>query len=196
MRVLVGIDEVGRGPLAGPVAVGAVAFLSPISREDFPKARDSKKLSARAREEIAAQVDTYAAKGQLAYTVQYASAGAVDRDGIVSSIYDALARALEALSLDPAHTDVRLDGALKAPNTFLRQKTIIRGDETELSISLASIVAKVARDHLMEEEGRRYPQYGFEKHKGYGTVFHYQAIREHGLCPLHRVSFVDLTKVK
>lgn len=193
---MVGIDEVGRGPLAGPVAVGAVAFLAPISRDDFPEARDSKKLSARARERIAAQVDAYAARGALSYTLQYASARAIDQRGIVPSIKEALTHSLAALSLDPALTEVRLDGTLKAPSEFLHQTSIIRGDETELSISLASIVAKVARDRLMEEEGRRYPQYGFEKHKGYGTVFHYQAIREHGLCPLHRVSFVDLTKIK
>ncbi len=194
--IVVGVDEAGRGPLAGPVAVGAVALLNPGVSQSLEGVNDSKKLSPGARSLVFAKALELQDAGALAFSVVFSDAETIDRLGIVPSISQALGRALRALPVPPEHAHVLLDGSLKAPAEFQNQKTIIRGDETEFAIGLASIVAKVARDQLMEEEGSRYPQYGFEKHKGYGTVFHYQAIREHGLCPLHRVSFVDLTKIK
>jgi len=191
---LVGVDEAGRGPIAGPVAVGAVALLAPRSEFSFEGVRDSKKLSEKKREYFEYRVNEYVAQGMVAYSVQFSSSEIIDSEGIVPAIKNALARALKALSILPEHAEVMLDGSLKAPKEFIRQKTIIKGDETELPITLAGIMAKTARDREMKSTATSYPPYGFEKHKGYGTKSHYQAIQEYGLCAIHRRSFIDLTK--
>jgi ribonuclease HII len=152
-------------------------------------AKDSKKMTPLARERLYRCMHDLRAAGTLDFAVGFSDAAMIDREGIVPAIASALSYALESLQLDPAACDVRLDGGLKAPEHFKNQTTIIRGDQTELAISLASIAAKVERDRLMCEIASQYPGYSLEVHKGYGTAAHLQAIRENGLSPIHRVSF-------
>lgn len=187
---LVGIDEAGRGPLAGPVAVGAVAFLKPFDRAVLKDANDSKKLSEKKREEVRHTIESLAADGVLAFSVAFSSSRMIDEKGIVPAIQDALSRALMSLPIDPRSATVELDGSLKAPGLYVNQKTIIRGDATHLSIMLASIMAKTERDREMVRLSIEFPVYGFEQHKGYGTKAHYEAIKKHGLCLQHRITFV------
>ncbi|MEK7613499.1 MAG: ribonuclease HII [Patescibacteria group bacterium] len=187
---VVGIDEAGRGPIAGPVAVAAVLFLVPPDRTFFDGVRDSKQLSEKKREYFESRVNEAVQKNFIRYSVQFSSSEYIDRFGIVNAIRVALTRALAAVDAPPARTNVFLDGSLKAPSAFLHQQTIIRGDETELPITLAGIMAKTARDREMHHLSTRFPQYGFEKHKGYGTKSHYQAIKAHGPCALHRTTFI------
>lgn len=193
--VIVGVDEAGRGPIAGPVSVGAVAFLKPFDALVFEGVRDSKQLSPPRRSYFRSVVESLSEAGTMSFAVRSVDAGSIDQGGIVPAIRTALEAALSALSLAPHEVVLKLDGSLRAPTIYKRQETIIRGDEIELPITLAGIMAKTTRDALMEEYARDFPQYGFEKHKGYGTKLHYQAIREHGLCPLHRASFIDLTNL-
>ena len=197
LEYLIGIDEVGRGPLAGPVAVGVVR-LSVEHLKSVQKLgrgfRDSKKLSAKAREGWMVKIEEARVAGWLEYAVAFVSPGAIDKKGIVHSINTALKRALKTALGGSAFTcgDVRvlLDGGLYAPKCYTNQKTIIRGDEKELSIAFASIVAKVSRDARMVALAKKYPQYSFERHKGYGTRAHYLAIKKHGITPHHRKSFL------
>lgn len=187
---LVGVDEAGRGPLAGPVTVSAVAFLKPFDLGLLSGANDSKKLSPKKREEVRHLVEQLSLEGLISYSIQSSSAQFIDTHGIVPAIRDALSRALSALSLDPSTARVQLDGSLQAPPEYIHQETIIRGDATHLSIMLASIMAKTERDREMVLLGERHPEYGFEVHKGYGTKRHYEAIKKNGLCALHRTTFI------
>mgnify|MGYP003393448187 CR=1 FL=1 len=189
MRYIIGIDEAGRGPLAGPVAVGAVRLPHDFDATRVAGAKDSKKMTPRARERLYEAMCALRAGGALDFAVAFSDKGMIDEQGIVPAIRAALVQALEILRLDPDECDVRLDGGLRAPEIFKRQTTIIRGDETELAISLASIAAKVERDACMREVALQFPAYGFDIHKGYGTAKHLQAIRDHGLSPIHRASF-------
>lgn len=189
MRYLIGVDEAGRGPLAGPVAVGAVLIPPDFDWAEIPGVRDSKQLGAEARERIYAVMETLERRGRLRYAVRFSSAEAIDRFGITRAVRRALICALEALGGDPGACSVLLDGSLAAPPEYVRQHTIIRGDETEPVISLASIAAKVARDRRMERLAQRYPAWGFEAHKGYGTLEHRLRIRAHGFSPQHRRTF-------
>ena len=186
---LVGIDEAGRGPLAGPVAVGAVLVPQDFDWGLIRGVRDSKQLSPNARERTYREAVLLERKGALRFAVAFASARSIDRIGIVPSIRTALASALRRVGADPLSCRVLLDGSLAAPSRFLRQETIIRGDATEPVISLASIVAKVERDRLMQRYARTYPNWGFEVHMGYGTAAHRMEIARQGLTPLHRASF-------
>ena len=194
----IGIDEAGRGPLAGPVAVGAVLFKMKDKDKlarifEKIKGKDSKKLTPRKREEYFEIIKEEAKKGNLQFAVSFSSAKLIDQKGIVFAIKKALACSLEKVSnssLDYSQMVVLLDGSLHAPEKYLNQKTIIRGDESELSISLASIIAKVTRDKKMVCLAKKYPLYGFERHKGYGTRYHYQQILKYGLSHEHRVSFL------
>ena len=126
----------------------------------------------------------------LDYAVSFAGASLIDKRGIMHGIRQSLARSLEMLALDPKKTEIRLDGSLYAPKHFLMQRTIIRGDETERIIAMASVVAKVLRDKKMVRFAQKFPLYGFERHKGYGTKEHYTAIKRRGLCSIHRLSFL------
>lgn len=189
MRYLIGIDEAGRGPLAGPVAVGAVMVPPGFDWGSVGGARDSKQLSYKQREDLYATITRLERAQELSYAVSFSSATIIDRHGITYAIKRALHRSVMRLSAFPARTSVLLDGGLRAPKCFSMQATIIRGDETEPIISLASIVAKVERDRLMVRRGDEYPEYGFEIHKGYGTLAHRRAIRVHGFSPLHRKTF-------
>lgn len=192
-KYLIGIDEVGRGPLAGPVAVGAVCIYAEhktkISKL-FPITRDSKKLSAKAREEWVVRIREAESAGFLVTAVSFVTPAAIDKNGIAPSIRTALAKALEGLEHEVGETRVLLDGGLHAPAQYKNQETIIKGDEKELAIALASIVAKVTRDKRMVALAKKFPEYGFEKHKGYGTRAHYEALEKHGLTPHHRKSFL------
>ncbi len=233
MRWVIGVDEAGRGPLAGPVAVGLVAVAEGFDvAVEFPGVADSKALSEKKREAIFQRLVAMAggAEGYLGttgslrslgygagvrFTVEFESAEAIDRDGIAVVIRRALARGVEKLAKDESgderrsqtsrafqksdfpDSDVRsrfhllLDGALRAPPEYA-QETIIGGDASVPLISLASVAAKVVRDRLMCALARQHPTYGFERHKGYGTRAHYDALKRHGPCTLHRRSFLHL----
>src|SRR3989338_7442176 len=189
MQYLVGIDEAGRGPLAGPVAVGAVALSPAFDFSLVEGVKDSKQLTAGAREAIYKHMQQLQRALLLDFAVSFASAAVIDSRGIVPAIRSALARSLAKLRLAPGSCEVRLDGNLYAPTQFTMQRTIIRGDETEPVISLASIAAKVERDRYMVRLARRYPAYAFDVHKGYGTKTHRELIARHGVCPEHRATF-------
>ena len=189
MRYVIGIDEAGRGPLAGPVAVGAVMVPLDFDWTQLEGVKDSKQLRPQIRERIFTEIQAFERRGKLKYAVRFSSSESIDRWGIVRAVRRALICALEAVEPDPAITTVLLDGSLYAPTHFIDQRTIIRGDETEPIISLASIVAKVTRDRRMEKLGESYPAWGFEGHKGYGTIEHRRVIARLGLSSEHRLSF-------
>jgi ribonuclease HII len=196
---IIGIDEAGRGPIAGPVAVGAckieASHLAELSNELVEtfmrgKLKDSKKLSEKKRAEIYAWMQNKQKAGKLSFAVSMGASKTIDREGIVPTINKAVSKVLTILA-NGQERDVlvKLDGGLKAPDAFKNQETLIRGDETEVAISLASIAAKVTRDKYMKRLSESHNAYGFDKHKGYGTRAHYEAIDEHGLISEHRRSF-------
>lgn len=177
----VGLDEVGRGPMAGPLAVGAVV-LPPEPR--IKGLNDSKQLSEDARVRIAEAVKGAA----LAWSVQYVEAPQIDEMGISAALRCAFLRAIEAVEAQGVMPGlVLLDG--NPLRLDARERSIVKGDARVAAIAAASVVAKVERDALMDELDRAYPGYGFAENKGYGTAAHRQAIRELGLRPVHRVSF-------
>jgi ribonuclease HII len=196
-KFLIGIDEAGRGPLAGPVAVGVFAVRSKEALKIFKGVRDSKKLTEASRESFFFKIKEAKRNGYVYFTVSFSSAGIIDKKGIVPAIKSALNRSLKKLEKNfvqglPLDTcQVLLDGSLKVPRRYLNQKTIIGGDDIEPIISLASICAKVLRDHKMTRLAKKYPHYGFEVHKGYGTKAHYKTIRKYGLSKEHRRSFIQ-----
>lgn len=195
MKRTIGVDEVGRGPIAGPLCVCAFwTYDSPsklksrIKKNDL-KLTDSKKLSTRQREAWLKIIRIWKKEGNCDFAISYISSGVIDKIGMSKALRLAVMRSLSKLST--VNTEVvLLDGSLYAPEQFKKQKTIIKGDEREPVISLASIVAKVFRDRLMHRHSKKYPEYGFENHVGYGTRAHYRAITEVGLSPLHRQSFL------
>lgn len=183
--LVAGLDEVGRGPLAGPVVAG-VAILPPTNRGKWLRLiRDSKQLSAKQRETALEHLREHA----LALAVGLCSPAEVDSLGIAPATRLAMCRALEALPLDP---DFLLLDAFPLPEVGLPQKAIIRGDSLCYSIAAASIVAKVARDQMMEQADQDYPGYGFARHKGYGTRAHMDSIDSLGPCEIHRYSFAPM----
>ena len=190
--ILVGIDEVGRGPLAGPVAVGIVCFPKNIEHRVFNifgEVKDSKKLTEKGRGEWFYKIKRLKKEGKLNYTVHYKSATFIDKHGISKAIRSCIEMGLLKLNINPRASEILLDGSLKAPKEFKEQKTIIKGDEKEIIIALASIVAKVSRDKKMVNLAKKYVGYNLQKHKGYGTVDHRKAIKELGLSVIHRKSF-------
>ena len=189
MRYLIGIDEAGRGPLAGPVAVGAVMIPTDFDWSILEGVRDSKKLSEKKREEFYARASELEQSHILRFTVSTSSSHYIDTYGIVPAIKRALAEALSRFAIEPHDCRVLLDGSLKAPAEYINQETIIGGDDTEPVISLASIVAKVTRDRLMKRLSPKYPSYNFHVHKGYGTLLHRKAIQAVGLSDIHRATF-------
>jgi len=205
---LIGIDEVGRGSLAGPVMVGAVLVPADFSWTQLPGVTDSKKLSEKKREVIFTQASALQQAGKLWWAVGSEPAEVIDQIGIVGAIKKAMARALVEVTekasgqgttpsprfhlgegVVPETALVLLDGGLNAPAEFVHQKTIIKGDATEPVIGLASIVAKVTRDREMVRLHDQFPEYGLAIHKGYGTAAHCAAVRRLGLTPVHRRSF-------
>jgi ribonuclease HII len=187
---IVGIDEVGRGPLAGPVTLGACVVPVSLTRKSFKLIRDSKKLTAQSREVWYQKMLELKKDGTINFALASISPKQIDTKGLSWAIKTALSNAIEALNVNPEITMVLLDGGLKAPAVFKYQKTIIKGDEKEFSISLASIAAKVTRDVEMTKLAKKYPAYGFEVHKGYGTLKHREAIKKHGPSKIHRMSFL------
>ncbi len=199
----IGVDEAGRGPIAGPVAVGVckikIVYLEELKNElvnkfMLGKLKDSKKLSEKKREEIYNWIQNKKEQNKLDFIVSMGSSKTIDNIGIVPTIKRAISKTLTALSKDKEDVvSVLLDGGLKAPETFILQKTIIKGDESEMVISLASIVAKVTRDRYMKKLAEKYNKkgkhYGFDRHKGYGTKAHYEMITKYGFCDEHRKSF-------
>lgn len=175
-----GIDEAGRGPLAGPVVAAAV-ILSP--NDPIPFVNDSKKLSAKKREELYDVIMDRA----VSVGIGQEEPDVIDRINILQADYLAMKTAVGKLSVQP---QMCLNDAVNIPGLSIRQVSIIHGDAKSLSIAAASIIAKVTRDHIMEQYDLLYPEYGFAKHKGYGTAQHIQAIRTYGPCPIHRMSFI------
>lgn len=191
LKYVIGIDEVGRGPLAGPVTVCAFAMLEKdLGLLGVVGARDSKTLSAQKREIIAERLIAIAKDGRCTYAVSSASPETVDRDGLTRAIFGAIASALRKLKIHPEHADIYLDGGLRAPKSYFRQHTVIRGDGLVPVISCASVLAKVHRDRLMDRYDLKFPGYGFLSHKGYGTPEHYRAIRKLGVTEIHRRTFL------
>lgn len=178
---IVGVDEVGRGPLAGPVVCAAVVM--PIDGEIIDGVDDSKKLSAKKREKIAEEIK----KTALYFRIEEIDEKTIDEINILEATKLCMKRAVENLGITP---DVVLTDGNMTLDIAFPQKSIIKGDALSYSIGAASILAKVYRDALMDEWAKTYPAYGFEKNKGYGTAEHIAAIKEIGLCPLHRKTFV------
>ena len=228
IKYIVGIDEVGRGPIAGPVCVAS--FRLPINnyqlliektkKELKIPLRDSKKLTKKQREKWFEFLKAEKEKGNCDFAVSFVSSENIDKFGIVKCIQKALNESLVKITsqemlfarssdflaenfffedgssarpsqkASPVSFKVLLDGGLHAPKEFIYQETIIRGDELHPVISCASIVAKVSRDKVMENFAKKYPEYGFESHVGYGTKAHYEAIKKHGQTPIHRKTFI------
>lgn len=197
VKDIIGIDEVGRGPIAGPVAVCSFRcgpdFFTTIIEIKTPL-RDSKKLSKKQREEWFVYLQQCKKDGLCDYAVSFVSPENIDRFGIAPSIKKALKVSLEKIAPDANDVLVYLDGGLKAPEQFTHQETIIKGDELHPVISCASIIAKVSRDRVMTMHAKDYPDYGFENHSGYGTKAHYEAIKKHGMTVLHRKTFLKSIK--
>ena len=191
MPYILGIDEAGRGPLAGPVSVGVIAVESSFDLLDaFPGLNDSKKLSEKKREALFLLVQEEMQKGNLRAVACLSNSTVIDTKGIPYAISHALEQGVRKLMPEANSGKIYLDGSLKAPTEY-EQETIIGGDGLVPAIMLASIVAKVTRDRLMVKLALEHPQYGFEKHKGYGTASHIQAIKEYGPSPIHRMSFLS-----
>ncbi len=195
VNYIIGIDEVGRGPIAGPVAVGAFVLLKPASiLNHFRGVKDSKQLS-KAQREYWFEIISEAKKQKfIDYYVTFRSEKIIDKKGISYAIKSALIKSLGMLlsrnKIKISNVMVLLDGGLKAPLEYKNQKTIIKGDEKEMIIALASICAKVLRDRKLIQLGEKYKEYGFEAHKGYGTKKHYDAIKRYGILSTHRRSFL------
>ncbi len=189
IKHVIGVDEAGRGPLAGPVAVGMVVVPADFDWTLIPGVGDSKQVSAENREAIFRRTRALARAGTLAYTVSLVGASTIDRIGITKAVALGIERCFLKLKPDPLHTKVLLDGLLHAPPPFVYQETIVKGDAKEKVIGLASICAKVTRDSHMVRVARDHPQYHFDIHKGYGTKMHSDAIHAHGLAKIHRRSF-------
>ena len=180
-NLICGIDEAGRGPLAGPVIVGAVI----MPRDSMIEwVNDSKKISEKKREKLFDVITEEA----IAYGVGIIDQKEIDRINILNATKEGLTMAVK--ELNPKPDLIIVDALSKIDTEGIPYKSIIKGDAKCYSIACASIIAKVTRDRIMRQWDEVYPQYGFIKHKGYGTAAHIAAIKEYGLCPLHRLSFV------
>jgi ribonuclease HII len=188
-ELISGVDEAGRGPLAGPVAVGVVVVPHNFDWRIIPGVGDSKQVKEKDREKVVKIARTLRRAGRIDFHVALVSASAIDRIGITKAVERGIVVCFKKLSPNPRKTSVKLDGLLKAPKEFKNQETIIKGDAKEKVIGLASILAKVTRDHHMVKEAKKYPKYGFEVHKGYGTEKHRKALLQSGLSRIHRRSF-------
>jgi ribonuclease HII len=202
-KTVIGIDEVGRGPIAGPVAVCALCIYQnknlknkkgKFAGANFENFKDSKKLSHIQRLKWLEKINIEKEKGNIIYKVSFSSNNIIDSKGIVFAINKSLINSLNFINKKSKESLILLDGGLRAPVEYKNQKTIIKGDEKELVIALASIVAKVTRDEFMVKIAKKYPGYGFEKHKGYGTKEHYKALKKQGLSSIHRKSFLKSLK--
>lgn len=179
--IICGVDEAGRGPLAGPVFAAAVVLPKDCVIEGLD---DSKKLTEKKREAL---FDVITEKA-VAYNISYATVNEIEEFNILEATYMAMNRAVDGLSV-PADFAL-IDGNRMPRNIKIPCETIVKGDSKSYSVAAASVLAKVSRDRLLAEYDRIYPQYGFAKHKGYGTKAHYEAIKKYGVCELHRISFL------
>ncbi|MBQ7384951.1 MAG: ribonuclease HII [Ruminococcus sp.] len=175
-----GVDEAGRGPLAGPVCAAAVIFPKGLIIEGV---NDSKKLSEKKREALFDVI----CESALAYSIVFADVDEIEEVNILRATMNAMKRAVESLSIEADFAYI--DGNTMPP-IEINGECIVKGDAKSMSVACASILAKVSRDRLMLKYAEEYPQYGFEKHKGYGTKVHTEALREFGPCPIHRLSFL------
>ncbi len=180
VQYIAGVDEVGRGPLAGPVVAAAVILPRDF---DLPGVNDSKKLSEKRREELFDQILDRAVAVSLGMRDQQV----IDDINILQATKAAMADAIRGLDPQP---DIILIDALELEDIALPQKGIVKGDSVSISIAAASIIAKVTRDRMMVDYAKRYPGYAFEKNKGYGTKAHYEGLDRQGACPIHRQSFL------
>ena len=194
---VIGIDEVGRGPIAGPVTLGACCiFNQPRAQKIFQGVKESKQLNAEKREGWAKKMRIAQKEKIIFFAVASVSAQVIDEKGISYAIKTALKKALYAVikksALKVDDCKILLDGGLHAPKEFTNQRTIIKGDEKEMAIALASIIAKVTRDSFMCKIAKlpQYSNYGFEVHKGYGTAGHYGAIKKYGVTGEHRKRWI------
>ena len=185
--IVAGVDEAGRGPLAGPVVAAAVVLDPEL---DWDGIHDSKQLSAARRDALYARVLAQA----RAFAWCVVGPRAIDRDNIRRATLGAMRRAVTRLAVAPEV--VLVDGTDTIPGLVLAQRSVVDGDARCLSIAAASILAKVVRDRVMERLDRVWPQYGFARHKGYGTPEHLAALREHGPCPLHRMSYAPVAALE
>lgn len=189
MKVILGIDEAGRGPLAGPVAVGVVAIPDNFNKKFFKSIKDSKQLSLEERELWFDLATEARRRGDLDFRVALISEKVIDKRGISYALRLGIKRCLTQLGVSE-DSQVFLDGSLKAPVQFKHQLTVIKGDEKIPVISLASICAKVIRDRRMVRMSKKFPLFSFEVNKGYGTQLHLKALRKYGSTELHRQSFL------
>ena len=180
VKLVCGVDEAGRGPLAGPVCAAAVILPPELV---IPGLNDSKKLTDKKRREL---YDVITAEA-VSYGIAFASEKEIDEINILQATFLAMARAMEKLTPQP---ELALIDGNRAKDFGLPVRTIVKGDSLSASIAAASILAKVTRDRLMEQSDEAYPQYGFAVHKGYGTKRHYEALREFGPSPIHRMTFL------
>ncbi len=210
-RFIACVDEVGRGPLAGPVVAAAVILPRPglgYPRPGLGKLRDSKKLSPKRREEIYTKIKKHPV---IQWGIGVVSEKITDKINILQATQLAMKKALlnleTKLQKSPHITKSRyskkrlyidyliVDGNMKLEKIQIPQKAIVKGDEKVFSCALASIIAKVTRDRMMVRYHKKYPQYGFDRHKGYGTKFHFKALQQLGPCPIHRMSFNPLAQL-
>lgn len=180
VRVICGVDEAGRGPLAGPVCAAAVILPRDL---DLPGLTDSKKLTDKKRRELFPVIKEKA----VAYGIGFASEQEIDEINILQATFLAMKRAMDALEVKP---DLALIDGNRETDFGVPVKTVVKGDSLSLNIAAASVLAKVTRDDLMLDQAKVYPEYGFDIHKGYGTKAHYASLREHGPSPIHRMTFL------
>ena len=180
LQLICGVDEAGRGPLAGPVCAAAVILPEHLQ---IPGLTDSKKLTDKKRRELFPQIQEQA----VAYGIGLASEAEIDEINILQATFLAMRRALDQLRVRP---ELALIDGNRETDFALPVKTVVKGDSLSANIAAASILAKVTRDNLMVEMAKQYPEYGFDIHKGYGTKAHYDALRQYGPCPIHRKTFL------
>ena len=180
LHVICGVDEAGRGPLAGPVCAAAVILPEHLQ---IPGLNDSKKLTDKKRRELFPVIQQQA----IAYGIGLASEAEIDEINILQATFLAIRRALEQLTVRP---EIALIDGNRETDFGLPVKTVVKGDSLSANIAAASVLAKVTRDNIMVELAQQYPEYGFEIHKGYGTKAHYEALRTYGPSPIHRRSFL------
>lgn len=180
LHVICGVDEAGRGPLAGPVCAAAVILPEHLQ---IPGLTDSKKLTDKKRRELFPVIQQQA----IAYGIGLASEAEIDEINILQATFLAMRRALEQLTVLP---EIALIDGNRETDFGLPVKTVVKGDSLSANIAAASVLAKVTRDNIMVELAQQYPEYGFEIHKGYGTKAHYEALRTYGPSPIHRRSFL------
>lgn len=179
-NIICGVDEAGRGPLAGPVYAAAVILPSDCVIEGL---NDSKKLTGKKREALFDEIKEKA----LAYGIASADEKEIDEINILNATFLAMKRAIASLSVRP---DLALIDGNQKPHTDIEEVTVIKGDAKSMSIAAASVLAKVSRDRFMLEMAEKYPQYEFARHKGYGTKLHYEKIAQYGVCDIHRRTFL------